>query len=92
MRVTDNPMVASSRAVAVAMVEGPDAGLTRLAPLDADPRVADHHRLHAVRAHLYERLGRRDEAIAGYRAAARRTASAPGRDHLLAKAARLEGD
>lgn len=91
-RITDNPMVALNHAVAVAMAEGAEAGLARLEALDADPRLGDHHRLHAVRAHLFERLGKRGEAIAGYRAAARRTASAPERDYLLRKAAKLEAE
>ncbi len=53
----DNPMVTLNRAVALAMGQGPAAGLERLAALDEDPRLADHHRLHAVRGHLFERLG-----------------------------------
>lgn len=71
------------------MVQGPSAGLALLEPLDADPRMAQHHRLDAVRAHLLEMAGDREAAIALYRAAARRTSSAPERRHLEARAARL---
>jgi RNA polymerase sigma factor (sigma-70 family) len=85
----DNPMVALNRAVAAAMVHGPATGLELLDALDADPRLRGHHRLEAVRAHLLERLGDRANAIARYRAAAELTASAPERDYLLLKAARL---
>jgi RNA polymerase sigma factor (sigma-70 family) len=86
-RLTGNPMVTLNRAVAAAMVEGPAAGLKLLEPLDE--RLADHYRLDAVRAHLYERLGDHDTAITHYRAAARRTLSIPERNYLLMKAARL---
>ena len=55
--IAPNPMVTLNRAVAVAMVRGPAAGLELLATLEADPRMAGHHRLHAVRAHLLERAG-----------------------------------
>lgn len=89
-RMSDNPMVTLNRAVAVAMVHGPEAGLELLAPLDADLRLANHHRLAAVRAHLLEKLGDREAAIAQYRAAARLAASIPERNYLLTKAARLD--
>ena len=88
-RMSDNPMVSLNRAIAAAMVHGPEAGLRLLEALDADPRLAGHYRLDAVRAHLHERLGDPERAIAHYRAAAERTASLPERDYLLIKAARL---
>jgi RNA polymerase sigma factor (sigma-70 family) len=89
-RMTDNPMVKLSRAVAVAMVHGPRAGLSLLDPLGQDARLKDHHRLAAVRAHLYERAEETELAIQDYRAAAARTASVVERNYLLLKAARLE--
>jgi RNA polymerase sigma factor (sigma-70 family) len=88
-RMSDNPMVALNHAIAVAMVQGPAAGLERLAALAGDPRLAGHHRLDAVRAHLLERAGDGGGAIACYRRAAERTTSLPERSYLLAKAARL---
>jgi RNA polymerase sigma factor (sigma-70 family) len=88
-RMSDNPMVSLNRAIAAAMVQGPAAGLERLAALDADPRLAGHYRLDAVRGHLHERAGDAGRAIAHYRAAAERTASIPERDYLTLKAARL---
>jgi RNA polymerase sigma factor (sigma-70 family) len=87
--LSDNPMVALNRAIAAAMVHGPATGLELLAALDGDARLRGHYRLDAVRAHLLERAGDRDGAIAHYRAAATRTASLPERDYLLVKAARL---
>ena len=46
-RMSDNPMVTLNRAVAVAMVHGPRAGLELLATLAGDPRLRDHYRLAA---------------------------------------------
>jgi len=89
LRMSDNPMVRLNHAIAAAEVHGPEAGLKLLESLDGDERMAGHHRLDAVRAHLYERAGRRDEAIAHYRKAAERTASIPERNYLSARAARL---
>jgi RNA polymerase sigma factor (sigma-70 family) len=90
-RVAPNPMVTLNHAVAVAMVRGPRAGLELLATLDADERMAGHHRLDAVRAHLLEMAGDHAAAVAGYRAAARRTTSLPEQRYLEARAARLDG-
>jgi RNA polymerase sigma factor (sigma-70 family) len=88
-RMSDNPMVSLNRAIAAAMVHGPEAGLRQLAALDEDARLRGHYRLDAVRGHLHERLGDIGRAIAHYRAAAERTASLPERDYLTLKAARL---
>jgi RNA polymerase sigma factor (sigma-70 family) len=90
-RVAPNPMVTLNHAVAVAMVDGPRAGLDLLATLDDDDRVAGHHRLDAVRAHLLEMAGDHAAARAGYLTAARRTTSLPERRYLEARAARLAG-
>ncbi len=73
--LTGNPMVRLNRAVAVAMVQGPAAGLALLEGLD----VHDSHRLHAVRAHLHEESGDSAAAAACSAAAAARTANARAR-------------
>ncbi|MBU8858551.1 MULTISPECIES: sigma-70 family RNA polymerase sigma factor [unclassified Micromonospora] len=91
-RVAPNPMVTLNQAVAVAMVDGPRAGLALLATLDTDDRTAGHHRLAAVRAHLLDMAGDRTGARAAYLAAARATTSMPERRHLEVRAARLAGD
>lgn len=91
-QISGNPMVSLNRAVALAMVKGPSAALEFLKVLDDDPRIAGHYRLDAVRAHLYERAGDREHALTHYRAAADRTASAPERDFLMMKAARLASE
>jgi RNA polymerase sigma factor (sigma-70 family) len=88
-QVSPNPMVTLNRAVAVAMVHGPDAGLQLLATLEQDPRMAKHHRLHAVRGHLHELAGDAPAAKEGYRTAARLSSNAPERRYLYEKAARL---
>ena len=88
--MSDNPMVTISHAIAAAMVHGPSVGLDLLAPLDDDARVRGHYRLDAVRGHLYEMAGDAQRAIEHYRAAAERTASAPERDYLVTKAARVD--
>ncbi|MEU4273608.1 RNA polymerase sigma factor [Streptomyces tanashiensis] len=84
-----NPMVTLNRAVAVAMVHGPRAGLELLDGLAADRLLARSHRLLATRAHLLELLGDREGAASAYREAARHTTSAPERRHLTERARRL---
>jgi RNA polymerase sigma factor (sigma-70 family) len=88
-RLSDNPMVTLNHAIATAMVEGPAAGLELLKALDADERLAGHHRLDAVRAHLLELAGDPQAAIVHYRTAAGRTTSLPERNYLMTQAARL---
>ena len=85
--MTGNPMVALNRAVAMAMTQGPDAGLALLDGLAG--QLGDHHRLHSVRAHLLEQAGDTGGAIAEFGAAATRTTNLRERDYLVTKAARL---
>jgi predicted RNA polymerase sigma factor len=88
-RLTPGPTVTLNRAVAVAMVRGPRAGLEALARLDGDGRAAGSHRAEAVRAHLLELAGDRAAAQAAFTRAARRTTSIPEQRYLQAQAARL---
>lgn len=81
-RMTGNPVVTLNRAVAVAMVEGPQAGLALL-----DGLVLDTHRVHAVRAHLLEEAGDHPAAAEAYATAAARAANARERDYLTLRAA-----
>ncbi|MEU1391207.1 MULTISPECIES: sigma-70 family RNA polymerase sigma factor [unclassified Nonomuraea] len=85
----DNPVVRLNQAVAAAMVHGPRAGLDLLDGLAADDRLAGHHRLAAVRAHLLEMEGDAEGAALAFREAARRTLSLPEQRYLEGKAARL---
>ncbi len=86
-RMTGNPMVSLNRAIAAAMIHGPQTGLRLLAALDE--RLAGHRRLDAVRAHLLEMAGDVDAALAHYRSAAGRTTSIPEQHYLITRAARL---
>ena len=88
-RVQPGPVVTLNRAVAVAMVHGPLAGLALLGTLDDDDRMRRGHRLEAVRAHLLELSGDRPAAVAAYRRAAQRAASVPEQHYLALQAARL---
>jgi predicted RNA polymerase sigma factor len=85
-----NPFTTLNRAVALAMVHGPAAGLAVLVTLAADKRMAQHHRLFATRGHLRELAGDTVAAAADYLQAARRATSAPERRYLAIQAARLE--
>ena len=91
-RIAPNPVVTLNRAVAVAFVQGPEAGLELLASLDNDDRMTGNHRVAAVRAHLLEMAGDEAAARSSYRDAARRTTSLPEQRYLEARAARLAGD
>jgi predicted RNA polymerase sigma factor len=86
-RLTGNPMVTLNRAVAVAMAEGPAAGLALLDGVIG--RLGSHHRFHAVRGHLLELAGDGASAAAEFRAAALGTANLREQHYLTAKAASL---
>jgi RNA polymerase sigma factor (sigma-70 family) len=88
-RLSDNPVVMLNRAVAVAMVHGPAAGLAACQALEGDGRLARGHRLDAVRGHLFEMLGDRASAVRHFRAAATRTGNLAERAWLAGKAAKL---
>ncbi|MFI8996840.1 RNA polymerase sigma factor [Streptomyces sp. NPDC053542] len=88
-RIAPNPMVTLNRAVALAETEGPAAGLALLATLDGDQRLAGHHRLLSVRAHLLEKTGDTAGAYELYRSAAKATAGLAERRYLEARAGRV---
>jgi predicted RNA polymerase sigma factor len=89
-RISGNPMVMLNHAIAAAMVHGPSKGLELLKALDSDARLAGHHRLDAVRAHLLEMAGDDKTAMTHYLMAAHRTTSIPERNYLMTQAARLD--
>lgn len=68
-RTDDSPVIALNRAVALAMAQGPLAGLAALDLLFERGELRDYHLAHAARADLYRRLGRRHEARRAYEAA-----------------------
>ncbi|MGW7207766.1 RNA polymerase sigma factor [Streptomyces sp. NPDC054837] len=85
VRLVPGPVELLNRAVAVAMVHGPEAGLAEVDALEGELG----HRRDAVRAHLLERAGSYDEARAAYESAAAQTLSLPEQRYLHARAARL---
>jgi RNA polymerase sigma factor (sigma-70 family) len=88
-RIAPNPMVTLNRAIALAETEGPQAGLALLATLDSDERMARHHRLLSVRAHLLEKTGDTAAAYEHYRRAAKSTASLAEQRYLESRASQL---
>jgi RNA polymerase sigma factor (sigma-70 family) len=88
-KISPGPVVTLNRAVALARVDGPLAGLALLGTLDDDDRMTHHHRLEAVRAHLLELAGEPVAARESYLRAARMTASQPEQHYLTLRAARL---
>lgn len=88
--IAPGPMVTLNRVVALAMVDGPEAGLEALAAAETDPALAGHYRVDAVRAHLLEFSGEREAARHHYRRAARRTTSIPEQRYLKSRAAAAE--
>ncbi len=90
--IAPGAMVTLNRIVAVAMVHGPDEGLRQLAAAQtgpgADPALAGHHRVEAVRAHLLEMTGDHEAAREHYQLAARGTLSLPERSYLESRAGR----
>ena len=88
-RVAPGPVVTLNRAVALAMVDGPKAGLALLGTLDDDARMRSNHRLDAVRGHLLEMAGDPVAAREAYLRAGRATASLPEQHYLAMRAASL---
>ena len=85
-RVAPNPMSTLNRALALAMVQGAEAGLRLLDTLNGDKRVASHHRLFAMRGHLLEMAGELAAAEEAFETAARRCTSLPERAYLQDRA------
>lgn len=82
LRLVPSPVVAVNRAVAVALRDGPEAGLVLLDELADEPRLRSYHPYPAARAELLARLGRRDEAADAYRRALEAAGTAPEREYL----------
>jgi predicted RNA polymerase sigma factor len=78
-----------NRAIALAETHGPQAGLALLSTLDGDERMASHHRLSSVRAHLLEKAGDPAAAYEHYRRAAKATASIAEQRYLESRADRV---
>jgi len=83
------PVVELNRAVAVAMADGPEAGLAIVNALEASGALPGYHLLPATRADLLRRLGRNDEAVLAYREALARTTTEAERRYLSRRLAEL---
>jgi RNA polymerase sigma factor (sigma-70 family) len=86
-RLTPSPVVELNRGVAVAMADGPAAGLAIVDPLRDEPSLRNYHLLPSVRADFLAKLGRTEEARAEYECAAALTRNARERELLLERAA-----
>jgi RNA polymerase sigma factor (sigma-70 family) len=84
------PVVALNRAVALAHLDGPEAGLAEIARIQTQPGMASYHLLHASAGDLYRRLGRREKAAASYQRALRHATSGPDQRFLRQRLAALE--
>src|SRR5262249_53972920 len=87
LQLTDNPVAALSRTIAVGQVDGPLAGLSAADELAT--RLGNPHRLAPVRARLHEQAGHLDIAAEHYTRAAARARNSAERDYLTKQAARL---
>ncbi len=88
--IEPSPVIALNRAVAVAMRDGPRAGVTLIDRILADGDLADYHLAHAARADLCRRLGDRAEARASYERALALARQEPERQFLARRLAELE--
>jgi RNA polymerase sigma-70 factor, ECF subfamily len=84
-----SPVVALNHAVAVSMIDGPEAALARVADWSSDPRMRDYHLYYAVRADLLRRSGDRAAAAEAYRAAISRSLDPAERRYLERRLAGL---
>jgi RNA polymerase sigma-70 factor (ECF subfamily) len=89
MELQPSPVVELNRAVAIAMRDGPEAGLALVDALLAQGELAEYHLAHAARADLCRRLGRNAEARASYEKALALTAQGPQRRFLERRLASL---
>ncbi|TME83104.1 MAG: RNA polymerase sigma factor [Chloroflexi bacterium] len=81
-RLAPSPVVELNRAVAVAMADGPTAGLSMIEAIRGDGQLESYHLMHAARADLLRRLGRMDEAALAYRRAVELVGNAAERRYL----------
>ena len=88
MARTPSPVVELNRAVAIAMAEGPAAGLAIVDRLEAEGHLAGYHLLFGVKGDLLQKLGRKDEARAALELAASMTKNAREQRFLREKAAK----
>jgi RNA polymerase sigma-70 factor, ECF subfamily len=91
LRAEPSPVVELNRAVAIAMRDGPEAGLRLIERLLAQGELTDYPPAHSARAELSRRLHRTDQAIAAYERALELTSQAPQRRFLAGRLTELRG-
>ncbi len=90
IEIQPSPVVELNRAVAIAMCDGPEAGLTHIDAVLEHGELADYYLAHSARADMYRRLGRTDEARASYEKALALTQQEPERQFLQERIRQLK--
>lgn len=90
VRIQPSPVVHLNRAVAIAMRDGPEAGLTHIDAVLEHGELANYYLAHSARAEMYRRLGRTDEARAAYEKALALTHQEPERQFLQERIRQLK--
>ncbi|OAI19403.1 RNA polymerase subunit sigma-24 [Methylomonas koyamae] len=91
LKLAPSPVIALNRAVAIAMRDGPAAGLALIDAILAEGNLADYHLAHAARADLLRRLGRTDSALHAYQTALALAKQEPERRFLQRRIGELGG-
>ncbi|WP_237771412.1 RNA polymerase sigma factor [Kribbella sp. ALI-6-A] len=92
LALVPSPVVALNRAAAIALRDGPEAGLVLLDELTDEPLLRNYHPYHLARADLLQRLDRLPEAVAAYREALETAGTDPERRHVERRLRALEDD
>jgi RNA polymerase sigma-70 factor, ECF subfamily len=90
VRIQPSPVVHLNRAVAIAMLDGPEAGLKHIDAVLEHGELANYYLAHSARAEMYRRLGRTDEARASYEKALALTQQEPERQFLQERIRQLK--
>jgi RNA polymerase sigma-70 factor, ECF subfamily len=90
LRIHPSPVIELNRAVAIAMCDGPEAGLAQIDAVLEQGELANYYLLHSARAEMYRRLGRRAEARASYEKALALTQQEPERQFLQERIRQLK--
>jgi len=90
LRIQPSPVVQLNRAVAIAMCDGPEAGLTQIDALLEHGELANYYLAHSARADMYRRLGRTAEARSAYEKALALTQQEPERQFLQERIRQLK--
>ena len=90
VQIQPSPIVSLNRSVAIAMRDGPEAGLAQIETLLAQGELANYYLAHSARADMYRRLGNADEARSAYQRALELTQQEPERQFLQERIRQLK--